>query len=220
MNRRSCTSCGAGLTHHDRECPECGAAIPERERQARRADHRRARRSGQRAMSYAERARGTAVQRAAFWILVLAVVYGAGGLLFGFLAKTGADQELARLAVQGDATPIQLVDGRLTTVGEYRSEVYGPLLFFFLLNMGLAAGFFVCWFVTKTNPVGGTVAAFSLFVLVIGLGALFDPHSIYHGWLIKIFAVIALVGGMKAAFAQAAMEKQGERPLRRRRAAR
>ena len=39
-----------------------------------------------------------------------------------------------------------------------------------------------------------------------GIGAVLDPGTIWHGIIIKVLAVIALAGGMKAAFAQAQAE--------------
>jgi len=152
---------------------------------------------------------------------VLAILYGAGAIGFGLLAKVGVDSELSALAVQGEKTPIQVQeDGRTTTVGEYRKELYSSLMVFVGMNLGLSAAFFVCFFITKQNPVRGTVAAFGIFILVIAIGAVLDPTSVWKGIIIKVFAVIALSGGMRSAFAEVAAQKPGAEPGRRSRGAR
>ena len=94
MASMPCEGCGADLTHRDKFCPDCGAEVSAEMREELRARFREERVSGRGRMGHAAAARGRSIQRASFWIMVLAILYTLGVVLICGTTKPEIDRQL------------------------------------------------------------------------------------------------------------------------------
>jgi hypothetical protein len=209
-----CPACGEVVRPGDEFCASCGAEVTEELR----AELRKlAQRDGRRHAigSFAARSRRSKVAKASKWILILGILFAVFGTAFGFLAKSTADDAL-RILSEYEDTDLYEVEGEVKTVKEWREAVAAEPTMIFISNYVLAAVMLGAYFWARKDPFPAIVTALCVFLAVQVLSAVVDPANLYRGIVIKVLAIVAFAGGIKAALAERAAAR-GEVPIRRRR---
>ncbi len=155
--------------------------------------------------------RGKKVREGAKWIGALAVLFAISGVLMFFLSQMQATEALSHLQQFRDDEVLQPIDGKTYTAGELRAEVQREPYQVLIINLLVAGLMTGLWVWAKRAPLPAIACAFALFVVVHVGSAMVDPTSISKGLIIKIFALVALGKGLKAALeARALMRQQPE----------
>src|SRR5262245_41047764 len=197
-----CAACSAPFVGDERFCTKCGA--PKQSAATVAAKRRVAR------MDAEERRKQ--IGKAARWIMILAVLFALSGTLMGWLAKRNGQEALGRIADRDAAEVVELQDEPIT-IGELRQRVVGEYVAVFVLNYVLAAVFVALFFWARKSPLPATITALCVFLAVQVFNALLDPATIVQGILVKLFCVIALVAGIRAALAARAAEARTAGPV-------
>ncbi|MHC4859791.1 MAG: zinc ribbon domain-containing protein [Planctomycetota bacterium] len=213
-----CPSCGEQIRPGDEFCASCGAEVPEEmKKELRRIALREGRQRVRTAR--ASRDRKAKVAKAAMWILILAILFAGFGTLFGFIAKGQADDALLILSEHSD-DQLYMVEGEVHTVAEWREIVKAEPRLIFITNYVLAAVMLGTFFWARKRAFPAIVTALCVFLAVQVLSAVVEPATLAQGWLIKILAIGAFIGGLKAALAERVAARDGVAAGPRRRASR
>ena len=196
-----CPACNGAIVVGDTFCETCGAKVTaEQEASLReRLEHS----SGDMAehMKQVRAARQT--------IMVLAVMFVLGGVLMYFVAQSTAETALNNLsALDASMTYPEQVQGQTVTVGKLREMVEAEprqLLFLNIFLAGLMGGL---WVWAKKSVLPAMLVALAVFATVHVASAMMDPKTIVQGIYIKIFAIVALTRGVRAALAARKLETE------------
>ena len=195
-----CTSCGNRLRLVDRHCDSCGTAMPDSQRAALQAlleDKRSARLQTSRKI-------GADVNRAAAAIAALAVLFLIAGVALFFIQRGSSQEALASLAHHpADAT--FTVEGETYTVEQAREELRAAPGQALLVNIVLAVIMLGLWLWARSSPLPAVIKSLCVFVAVHLVSALIDPTTLIQGLPIKIFAIVTLAAGVRAALQQRAL---------------
>ena len=138
------------------------------------------------------------IRKSSNWILFLSISFVVFGTIFGFMNKSEADKAKANIAhFDSEMTIPTPIKGKTYTVGELRTALDKEVTFLFATNYFLGLIMFGLYFWSKKNPFAAMVTALTVYLSVIVLSAIIDPHSIYQGIIIKIFVITALINGIK-----------------------
>lgn len=199
----SCRACGLVLRASETFCPECGAPLgaaiaPPAPETA--VDRKR-----RRLADYASKERAKQVRNAGRWMIAIAALFLLVGSFAGFIRKREADSiERSMAGLSDDARSDYAVHEKELTVGDVRSRLRGEVVMVFLSNYVLAAIMIGCWFWSRRAPLPATVAALCSYLAVVAINAIIAPATLLSGILIKVFFVVGLFGGVRAALAQRA----------------
>jgi hypothetical protein len=201
-----CPACGAPVRAADAFCPACGAAVPSEARPApvvgpRRTAPRR------RAMRHGDQSRLKSMASAAVAILVLAVMYALGGTIFGFMARSEVSDAIRALSSRS-ASDVITVEGKTRTVAEWRNAIERAPTLIFVTNYGLAAIFVGLFFWARKQAFPAILTAFFLWLATLAITTILDPTTLLQGLIVKIFAIVALLGGLQAALGQRSAERR------------
>jgi hypothetical protein len=196
-----CPACSGTIVVGDKFCEKCGAKVTaEQEASLReRLEHS----SGDMAehMKQVRAARQT--------IMVLAVMFVLGGVVMYFMAQGTAETALNNLReLDAAMTYPQEVQGQTVTVGRLREMVESEprqLLFLNIFLAGLMGGL---WLWAKKSVLPAMLVALAVFATVHVASAMMDPKTIVQGIYIKIFAIVALTRGVRAALAARRLETE------------
>ena len=196
-----CPACSGTIVVGDKFCEKCGAQVTaEQEASLReRLEHS----SGDMAehMKQVRAARQT--------IMVLAVMFVLGGVVMYFVAQGTAETALNNLReLDADMPYPQEVQGQTVTVGRLREMVESEprqLLFLNIFLAGLMGGL---WLWAKKSVLPAMLVALAVFATVHVASAMMDPKTIVQGIYIKIFAIVALTRGVRAALAARRLETE------------
>lgn len=211
-----CPACGGSFQHGDEFCPGCGEALPE---EVRAASARRPRTARTVRGRFAEQSRRGKVKAASVWILVLAGLFGLFGTIYGFKAKSDAEEAHRVLSLLEDDQPIP-VEGKLIPAGELRRRIDREVIALFATNYLLAAILIGIFFWARVHPVPAFTTAFVLFLIVQVVNLVVDPETLFQGIVIKAIVIVVFLGGIKAALAERAAARAGPVPARARARAR
>jgi hypothetical protein len=99
-------------------------------------------------------------------------------------------------------TPLaEPVPGVASTVGELRTQLEWEALSGLLVNGVLAVLMLGLWQWGKKQPGAAITIAFCTYLVVIAVNFAIDPKTIAQGLIVKIFVIMYLVRGLKAALA-------------------
>jgi hypothetical protein len=151
--------------------------------------------------------RGRRVRSAANWIGYLAIMLMLGAGIEFVSTKIDADDALDKLASLTPDETLAPVDGVIYTVPELRSQLEREPFVVLGAGLVLAAIMGGLWLWARRAPLPAIACAIALFVVVVIVSAVLDPTNILKGILVKIFAMLALGKGLKAALAARAASK-------------
>ena len=162
----------------------------------------------------AGRERMKKIGSARMWILILAICYAAFGTVFGLMQSKEADTVHRFLADRPDTDLwVEKDDGKEVTIGELKAQIDAEVRLTYVTHYVLAAIMLGLFFWARRAPLPAMVTALGVYLVVQVLSAVLDPTSIFKGIIIKVFFILALIAGMKAALAQRASAERGTRPL-------
>jgi hypothetical protein len=196
-----CPACNGAIVVGDKFCEKCGAKVTaEQEVSLReRLEHS----SGDMAehMKQVRAARQT--------IMVLAVMFVLGGVVMFFVAQSTAETALNNLsALDASMTYPEQVQGQTVTVGKLREMVEAEPRQLLFLNIFLAGLMGALWLWAKKSVLPAMLVALAVFATVHVASAMMDPKTIVQGIYIKIFAIVALTRGVRAALAARKLETE------------
>lgn len=199
-----CRACGNRLRMVDRHCDGCGAAVSAEQRAALEA-HLQRERTARLATS---RKLGSDVNSAANAIAALAVLFVIGGVFMFFILRSQASDALGKLdQLPGDQ--VTYVQGEAVPVAELRAEIVRAPRRVLVVNLVLAAIMAGLFFCARSTPLPAVITALAVFIMVHLVNALIDPLTLVQGIPIKIFAIITLSAGIRAALQQRAQRAPG-----------
>jgi hypothetical protein len=192
-----CSGCSENLRPGDAFCEACGARVtPEAQRQL----QERLEAADPKA---AERAKH--LRSASQTILVLAVLFVLGGVLYFFMAQSDAKEALRNIAEYDAAHPLDQPIAGATTIGELRAAIEREPFQLLGLNFMLAAVMTVLYFWSKRSLLAALITALGVYVAVQLASALVDPTTLAQGIIMKVFIVAALIRGVKTALESRAL---------------
>lgn len=196
-----CPACNGAIVVGDKFCEKCGAKVTaEQEASLReRLEHS----SGDMAehMKQVRAARQT--------IMVLAVMFVLGGVVMYFIAQGTAETALNNLnGLDANMTYPQEVQGQTVMVGRLREMVESEPRQLLFLNVFLAALMGGLWLWAKKSVLPAMLVALAVFATVHVASAIIDPKTIIQGIYIKIFAIVMLTRGVRAALSARRLETE------------
>jgi uncharacterized membrane protein len=196
-----CPACNGAIVVGDKFCEKCGAKVTDEQEASlrERLEHS----SGDMAehMKQVRAARQT--------IMVLAGMFVLGGVVMYFIAQGQAETALNNLrSLDSAMTFPQPVEGQTVTVGKLREMVEREPRQLLVLNIFLAGLMSGLWLWAKKSVLPAMLVALAVFATVHVASAIMDPKTIVQGIYIKIFAVIALTKGVRAALAARKLETE------------
>jgi hypothetical protein len=199
-----CGACPNQLRAGDEFCGGCGRQVTKGDRASLLEKGAAAREEDDPQTS----ARGKKVREGAKWIGVLAILFAISGALMFFLQQSEVDKALANLQQFEDDEVLEPIDGKTYTAGELRKVVEREPFQVLIINLIVAGLMTVLWVWAKRAPLPAIACAFALFLVVHVGSAMVDPSSIPKGMIIKIFAIVALGKGLKAALEARALTRR------------
>lgn len=196
-----CSACNGAIVVGDKFCEKCGAKVTAEQEAAlrERLEHS----SGDMAehMKHVRAARQT--------IMVLAVMFVLGGVVMFFIAQNTAETALNNLrGLDASMTFPEQVQGQTVTVGRLREMVEAEPRQLLFLNIFLAALMGGLWLWAKKSVLPAMLVALAVFATVHVASAMMDPKTIVQGIYIKIFAIVALTRGVRAALSARKLETE------------
>ena len=143
------------------------------------------------------------------WVIVVIVAFiGLGicaliGVVFWAIAKSDCEDQIRSAEAQVSMMTseardaVRMPDG--TTWQQTKAHARGMVTLLLLINIGLAGVYLGVWFWAKRNPLRATVTALVLFVGTIVVNGVYEPSSLYQGFIVKIFFILALAKAISAA---------------------
>lgn len=120
---------------------------------------------------------------------------------FGGGTLRDVDKALTHLASFAPDERVE-VEGKEYVVAELRAQVERERVQGFAVPIGLGAVFFGLFVWARRAAVPALTTALLLFVTVHAVEAVIDPTTLPRGLFLKIFFLVGLVAGLKAALAQ------------------
>lgn len=161
---------------------------------------------------HAAAARARQTRNAGRWVLAIAILQLAFGLILGFTHAKEADRALQELA-NGPADAIYEYEGQQYTAEERRAAIEKEKVQFFVLPIGLGVVFVALYVWSRKSPVPAIGSALGLFVTVHALEAVIDPATLMRGIIFKVFCVAGLAKGLKSALEERTFSAEaGEGP--------
>ena len=175
-----CASCGTVAKPYDRFCASCGKAMPT-------------------AQDYVNLKH---VKAATSAITVLAVLFVVAGIAFFFITKGVAEPTLAKLQGMdpGSIYPTS-IEGRTYTVGELRKQLAWEPWGVLIVNLILASIMLGLSIWARRSPLPAVLIATATYAVVLVASAISDPATMGQGVIVKIFIIMFLAKGIKAALA-------------------
>jgi hypothetical protein len=196
-----CPACSGTIVVGDKFCEKCGAMVTAEQEASLRERLEHSSRDMAEHMKQVRAARQT--------IMVLAVMFVLGGVVMYFMAQGTAETALNNLReLDADMTYPQQVQGQTVTVGRLREMVESEprqLLFLNIFLAGLMGGL---WLWARKSVLPAMLVALAVFATVHVASAMMDPKTIVQGIYIKIFAIVALTRGVRAALAARRLETE------------
>ncbi len=218
----SCPGCGADIAPGQGFCTSCGVKLSDEtkeqvQRETQKQKHIVAGR--ERRKHRRQRHRERKVASAAKWVLAISILFAVFGTFFGI--QTAREAETARQKLAGESPDTEFqVDGRVWTVQELRETIDREVVLVFTINYVLALTMLGMFFWAKKSPVPALVTALCIYLAVIAVSGIYDPATLVKGVALKILCIVGLVGGIRAALAERAVQEDGDEPGVRRRPAR
>jgi hypothetical protein len=126
-----------------------------------------------------------------------------------FIAQGTAETALNNLrGLDAAMTYPQEVQGQTVTVGRLREMVESEPRQLLLLNIFLAGLMGGLWLWAKKSVLPAMLVALAVFATVHVASAMMDPKTIVQGIYIKIFAIVVLTRGVRAALAARKLETE------------
>jgi hypothetical protein len=147
--------------------------------------------------------RDARIGRARKWLIWISVITLVSGFVFWAIAKNDCEDQIRAAEAQAsmmdpDARDaVMMPDG--TTWKQTKAHARGLVTLLLLINIGLAGAYLGMWFWAKRNALRATVTALLLFVGTIVVNGVYEPSSLYQGFLVKIFFILALAKAISAA---------------------
>jgi hypothetical protein len=196
-----CTRCQRPVHLGDEFCESCGVPVGDAERDALRA---RLQASSSEAAEQQKH-----VRSARNGMAVLSGLFVLGGAVMFFLGQSTAEKALANLrGLDEGMTYPAPINGVTYTVGELRAVIEREPYQLLGVNFLLAAIMLGLFFWAKKSALPATITALAVFVTVHVGNAIADPKTLAQGVLVKVFAVIVLTRGIRAALAARALEQK------------
>ncbi|MBL8900142.1 MAG: hypothetical protein JNM84_21105 [Planctomycetes bacterium] len=143
------------------------------------------------------------------WLAILFVFFG---LLEGVIARRAADRELAAIpAGAQDEDPLELADGSVMPVREFREQQELLVTLSYTVNFVLAAILFALHLWALRSPLPATITALSMYLVLLLLQILADPRALLSGLFLKLICLGFLLRGIQAALAERAARTAAER---------
>lgn len=196
-----CPACDGAIVVGDKFCEKCGAKVTAEQEASLRERLEYSSRDMAEHMKQVRAARQT--------IMVLAVMFVLGGVLMFFVAQGTTEKALSNLSAL-DANMIypEPVQGQTVTVGKLRELVEAEPRRVLFLNVFLAGLMGGLWMWAKKSVLPAMLVALAVFATVHVASAMMDPKTIVQGIYIKIFAIVALTRGVRAALAARRLETE------------
>jgi hypothetical protein len=143
--------------------------------------------------------RGRRVRKASKWVGILAILFAVSAPILYEQEQTKTASTLAALNGIEDGQVLRPIGGRIYTAGELRQRLESlprRVLAADLILAGLMAGL---WVWARRSPLPAIACALAMFVVVQVVGGIYSPASIFEGLLVKIFALVALIKGLRSA---------------------
>jgi hypothetical protein len=175
-----CSNCGTTVKPNDQFCGSCGQAMPPAE------DYVNKR--------YVKEATGA--------IKGLAILFTIVGILMYFVTKSQSANFLVKLdGMNPEETYPVAINGVKYTVAALRSQLTWEPWGVLIVNLILAAVMTVLAFWGRRAPLAAVLVATATYSVLIVTNAIIDPKTIGQGIWVKIFIIVLLVRGIKAALA-------------------
>jgi cytochrome bd-type quinol oxidase subunit 2 len=190
----SCAGCGGEIRPTDEFCESCGVRVTD--------DQKLALSERLEASNHEMAQHMKHVRSARQAIMLLAVLFVLGGVVMFFMAKGNSDEALRSLRdLPSDTVLPEPINGKMLTVAETRRMVENEPLQVLGLNLFLAALMAGLWVWGKKATLAAILVALAVFVTVHAGSALVDPKTLVQGLAVKIFAIVVLTRGVRAALA-------------------
>lgn len=179
----ACPKCSAPMARAEGFCTQCGAEIvkPRRGRS-----------------QLATELRAKELRNAGRWIFALAVIFALFGTWIGMKTRSDGKTALENLKERDAAEEIDFLDDRIT-IAELRERIESEMVMSFAVNYLLAATFVGLYFWARKAPLPATVTALCIYLAVQVLNAIVDPATLIQGILFKVFCILGLIAGVRAA---------------------
>jgi hypothetical protein len=175
-----CSSCKAVVNPNDLYCEACGKSLPPPETYSR--------------LKHVKQATGA--------ITTLSVLFFIFGILMFFVTKSQDAALLAKLDGMDPAANFpKAINGVTYTVAALRERVVYEPWGALIVNFILAAIMGGLAFWGKRSPLPAVLVATATYLVVNVTNAILDPMTIGQGIYLKIFIIVFLVRGIKAALA-------------------
>ncbi len=175
-----CSACGVIVKPNDRFCGACGHEMPAAE-------------------TYLHRDNLKKATGAITW---LAVLFAVSGLFMFYLSNQQAEKAMTNLAgMDAAATYPKLIDGHSYSVGELRKQIVWEPRGILIVNGILAAVMAGLAVWSRRSPLPAILIATATYAVVTVTSGLLDPATIGQGIYVKIFVILLLFRGIKAALA-------------------
>jgi hypothetical protein len=148
--------------------------------------------------------RDARIGRARKWLLWISVITLLSGFFFYALAKQDCEKQIAQVEAQLAGIDPDVRDARMKqltgmTWEQAKAHDRNAVTLLLVLNIGLAGAYVGLWFWARRNVLKATVTALGLFVTVIVVNGVYEPSSLYQGFIVKIFFILALSKAISAA---------------------
>jgi hypothetical protein len=146
----------------------------------------------------------TPITRARKWLLAISILtLVTGGFFYlyqrGELEKQIRDAEAQTSFMDPAERDVMLKSQIGMTWAEAIKHDRGQLNFLLGANVALAAIYLGLFYWARRNALAATVVALLLFITVHAISAVLDPKSLFHGILVKIFFIAALMAAISSA---------------------
>ncbi len=148
--------------------------------------------------------RDARIGKARKWLLAISIITLVAGLIFYAIGKRDVEKQIRDAEVQlADIDPATRDAHFQQQIGMTYSEAIahdrGQVTLLLVINIALSLVYLGMWFWAKRNALAATVTALLLFVVTIGVNAVYEPKTLGQGILIKIFFIAALAKAIAAA---------------------
>lgn len=134
------------------------------------------------------------------WTLLAVAVVLIGSAILTHVGLSEALAELRQAAARlGVNAAVRTDDGTERTLGEVLAAAEREAWIQRCLAFGLAATMTILWLWSLRKPRHAFAAALGIYLLLIGIAAIWDPSQIANGVLLKMFIILALLAGWSAA---------------------
>lgn len=147
--------------------------------------------------------RDARIGRARTWLIWISAITLVSGFVFWAIAKSDCEDQIRTAEAQVLTMDTEARDAIVMPTGmtwkQTKDHARGLVTLMLLINIGLAGAYLGMWFWARRNPLKATVTALGLFVTVIVVNGVYEPSSLYQGFIVKIFFILALSKAISAA---------------------